>query len=1025
MWEIIFQSWPALLLQNVDQVQVPARAGSWRKALLCVTFMIGCLLRPIESQGQARPDADEPAPYSIAWHYGAKPPLESLRIFERVVVEPDHGLDPKAYRLKNKGKSELYAYIAIGEVQKSRNYFSAMPPEMLRGENKEWASLVIDQSHEQWPEFFVEKIVTPQWIRGYRGFFLDTMDSYQLIAKDEAARKAQTQGMVKAIRLLKEKYPDAKLVFNRGFELLSELRPLVEAVAAESLFRAWDNAAKLYKEVASDDQKWLLDRLKEAQAMGLTAIAIDYVDPRNASLARETANQIFNLGITPYVSDGLLLTVGRGIWEHTPRKVLFLHDTKVNKDSHFAGAQRFLVTPLQYLGYRVDLVDLRDEAVPDGYLGDQYAALIVQVTSSDTLAKFKLEPFIHQALEQGLKLIFFDGLGEILEGKLATRLGLSPLRSRLQGPFTVQNNSQGLSPYEVEVSPKQPGSTTFRLNGPGQALMSITDSKNQRFDAVGITEWGGWALMSQVFTVLKDGDYTRWAIDPIAFLERALDAPKFPVPDVTTEAGRRLLMVHIDGDGFASRAEIPKLPYAAEVMQKDFISRYKVPHTVSIIQGEIASNGLYPQFTAALEKLARDIFALDNVEIASHSFSHPFYWYRAVEEGENPKLRLPIPNYKVDLENEIAGSARYINERLAPRGKRTKVFLWTGDCVPTAEAIAITYRHNLYNMNGGNTTITKAQPSLTMVAPLSIRKDGALQIYAPMQNENVYTNDWTGPFYGFTRLIETLQLTDHPRRLKPANIYYHTYSASKPASIEALHKVYQYALAQPHTAIYGSEYIEKVLDWEDLAIARDLRQTDPLALSQNWLLVGEGSVRSFRLPKASKLDLQHSKNLAGSSLLHDGLYLHTSDARSEIRASKPLQVVSLGSHSYSQSATSASSQPLFSELSHAVGNAALIATEIVQVMAQEALPTILDANGTISDFNRLEHGFSFRLRSHGIGEFRLHHAPHCKVTSDGETLKTGFELSANLPRRSALSSLGLHDYRLPETHQKSLVQVLC
>lgn len=290
---------------------------------------------------------------------------------------------------------------------------------------------------------------------------------------------------------------------------------------------------------------------------------------------------------------------------------------------------------------------------------------------------------------------------------------------------------------------------------------------------------------------------------------------------------------------------------------------------------------------------------------------------------------------------------------------------------------------------------------------------------------NVYTNDWTGPFYGFTRLIETLQLTDHPRRLKPANIYYHTYSASKPASIEALHKVYQYALAQPHTAIYGSEYIEKVLDWEDLAIARDLRQTDPLALSQNWLLVGEGSVRSFRLPKASKLDLQHSKNLAGSSLLHDGLYLHTSDARSEIRASKPLQVVSLGSHSYSQSATSASSQPLFSELSHAVGNAALIATEIVQVMAQEALPTILDANGTISDFNRLEHGFSFRLRSHGIGEFRLHHAPHCKVTSDGETLKTGFELSANLPRRSALSSLGLHDYRLPETHQKSLVQVLC
>jgi polysaccharide biosynthesis protein PelA len=810
------------------------------------------------------------------------------------------------------------------------------------------------------------------------------MDSYQLIAKDEATRKAQTEGMVRAIRLLKEKYPEAKLVFNRGFELLPELRPLVEAVAAESLFRAWDNAAKLYKEVAAEDRTWLLDRLREAQAMGLTAISIDYVDPKNARLGRETANQILNLGLVPYVSDGLLLTVGRGAFELTPRKVLFLHDTKVNKDSHFAGAQRFLVTPLQYLGYRVDLVDLRDEAVPEGFLGDQYAAIIVQVTSSDTLAKFKLEPLITQAHEQGLKLIFFEGLGEILEGKLATRLGLSPLRTKLQGPFTVQNNSQGLSPYEVEVSPKLPGNKTFRLNGPGQTLVSITDSKSQRFDAVGITDWGGWALMSQVFTVLKDGEYTRWAIDPIAFLERALNAPKFPVPDVTTEAGRRLLMVHIDGDGFASRAEIPKLPYAAEVMQKDFISRYKVPHTVSIIQGEIASNGLYPQFTASLEKLARDIFALDNVEIASHSFSHPFYWYRAVDEGENSKLRLPIPNYKVDLENEIAGSARYINERLAPPGKRTKVFLWTGDCVPTAEAIATTYRHNLYNMNGGDTTITKAQPSLTMVAPLSIRKNGALQIYAPMQNENVYTNDWTGPFYGFTRLIETLQLTDVPRRLKPANIYYHTYSASKPASIEALHKVYQYAIAQPHTAIYGSEYIEKVLDWEDLAIARDLRQTDPLAPAQNWLLVGDGSVRSFRLPKDSKPDLKQSKNLAGSSLLHDGLYLHTSDARSLIQTG-----------------------------------------EIPQLTTPKALPSILDANGSISDFDRQERGFSFRLRSHGIAEFRLHHPPHCQVKSNGEALRTEPKPNSIHQLPTALSSPGLYDYRLPETHQKSLVQVLC
>jgi polysaccharide biosynthesis protein PelA len=958
--------------------------------LICLAMLIGSN----NSQAQARPTATG-EPYSIAWHYGAKPPLDALRIFNRVVVEPDHGMDPRAYAFKNKGASELYAYLAIGEVQSTRRYFKAMPASMVRGENKEWASLVIDQTHPDWPTFFVDQIVTPQWDRGYRGFFLDAMDSYQLIAKDDSARAAQTQGMILAIRQLKAKYPTAKLVFNRGFELLPDLKHHVEAVAAESLFHGWNNAAKLYKPVPNEDREWIHQRLKEVQAMGLVAVAIDYVDPKDLTLARQTAKKILDSGFTPYVTDGQLLTIGRGAWEHTPRRVLFLHDTKVNVDAHFSAAQRFLVTPLQYLGYRVDLVDVRDEPIPEGRLADQYAALVVQITSTDTLAKFKLESIVSSAHEQGLKLIFFEGLGEILEGKLAAKLGLSPVPARLKAPFTVQNDSQGLSPYEVEMSPRTPSTRPFRLTGPGQTLVSVSDSKNARFDAVGIAPWGGWALMSQVFTILKDGELTRWAIDPIAFIEKALNAPGFPTPDVTSEAGRRLLLIHVDGDGFASRAEIPKAPYAAEVMQKDFIARYKVPHTISIIQGETAANGLYPQFSPALETLARNIFALDNVEIASHSFSHPFYWYRAVKEGDNPKLRLPIPNYKVDLTQEILGSAQYINERLAPPGKRTKVFLWTGDCVPTAEAISLTFAHQLYNMNGGDTLISKAQPSLSMVAPQSIRKSGWLQIYAPMQNENVYTNDWTGPFYGFTRLIETLQLTDKPRRLKPANIYYHTYSASKPASIEALHRVYQYALAQPHTAIYGSQYIEKVLDWEDLAIARDLRQLEPLHPQQNWLLVGDGSVRSFRMAKNTILDVNLSQGLAGSTVLHDGLYLHTTAARSVVSSAQNLKVA---------------------HLSNAVGSTGGIALEITQAMANRSAPQVLDANGRITDLQRGPNSMSFQFSSH---------AAHCHLTSNGKPLPSQSPSAHDPPPLHANLSPGLHEYRLLETDQPSLVQVNC
>ena len=82
-------------------------------------------------------------------------------------------------------------------------------------------------------------------------------------------------------------------------------------------------------------------------------------------------------------------------------------------------------------------------------------------------------------------------------------------------------------------------------------------------EAVALTAWGGYALNPHVLVELtsvvpavvsKDASNNmRWVINPIEFLRRALKLPDMPVPDVTTESGRRLLMVHMDGDGFVSK----------------------------------------------------------------------------------------------------------------------------------------------------------------------------------------------------------------------------------------------------------------------------------------------------------------------------------------------------------------------------------------------------------------------------------------------------------------------------------------
>ncbi len=74
------------------------------------------------------------------------------------------------------------------------------------------------------------------------------------------------------------------------------------------------------------------------------------------------------------------------------------------------------------------------------------------------------------------------------------------------------------------------------------------------------------------------------------------------------------------------------------------------------------------------------------------------------------------------------------------------------------------------------------------------KADNTFQVFATNQNENIYTNLWHGPYYGFERVIETYELTEKPYRFKAVNIYYHSYSGTKVASLRALRKVYDYVL---------------------------------------------------------------------------------------------------------------------------------------------------------------------------------------------------------------------------------------
>ena len=301
----------------------------------------------IVAQSQATP--------AVALYYGNQIALNEFRTFDIVVIEPDHDHDPKRYA---KADSQLYAYVSVAEVQASRAYYPAIPAAWKMARNGDWNSEVIDQTPAEWPEFFTEKVIGPLWARGYRGFFLDTLDSYRLAKNfDETAQQA---GLVRVIETLHRRFPGIQLILNRGFEIVPQVRDKIRMVAAESLFQSWNAAAQRYEPVKPADREWLLGQLNTIkQRDGVDILAIDYVAPHDRKLARATAEKIKKLGFIPWVADSQLDSIGIGTIENQPRRILILYNGLETPALNYTLAHRFLQMPLNHLGYIVDYADVR------------------------------------------------------------------------------------------------------------------------------------------------------------------------------------------------------------------------------------------------------------------------------------------------------------------------------------------------------------------------------------------------------------------------------------------------------------------------------------------------------------------------------------------------------------------------------------------------------------------------------------------------------------------------------------------
>jgi len=776
---------------------------------------------------------------SIAFYYANKPPVDVLSQFDRIVVEAENMTPSDIQNLSQEG-SRVYAYLSVGEVGPERSYVDSIDPSWVLGTNPSWNSKVLDLTNPAVRNFLLSHVAALK-NEGYQGLFLDTMDSFNLYTKTDAQRAAQSQGLTSLIREMGSRYPGIKLITNRGFEVLDNIAQYVEAVAAESLYAGWNNIEQAYIDVPEGDREWLkgkLDHVKDK--LGLDVIAIDYLPPSQRDAARSVAEKIAKDGYIPWVTNPTLDYMGIGALEVVPRKVLMVYNSNVDGLLEDAKVHKFVAMPIEYMGYVPEYLDIAKESLPAGDLKGRYAGIVTWPLNQYSFPD--LAPWLEKQMSDHVPVAFMGLPPVTLSSSMQKAMGIDVSGSFDASSAVAVKRDELVNP-EQALSPRiEYLALISRSSSPGNTVHLGYEDKNRRTaDMIVTGDFGGFAWEP---TVMQAGlDYeSSWVVDPFEFLRKALQLPNVPMPDVTSENGKRLWLAHIDGDALPSWAEMPGKRLGAEVIQDEIIKPYQLPHSISIVEAEMTQLPAYADRRDRMFSSVKEIFKLDNVELASHTFSHPFHWSSVSEQKFSGKYNLPLKGYIYSAERETQGSIAFIDSQLAPVGKRTEVMLWSGNALPGEAELAVLDKMGIPNMNGGMTAPTNANSSMTMVYPMARPIGNYVQVYAPIMNENVYTNDWTGPFDGFKRVIETLKITETPRRIKPINIYYHFYTGTKISAMKALREVYDWSSAQDIFPIYGSDFARKVPDHRKVGVAR--------------YLTGEWKVTQL-------------------GKLHDGVYIHT------------------------------------------------------------------------------------------------------------------------------------------------------
>ena len=555
-------------------------------------------------------------------------------------------------------------------------------------------------------------------------------------------------------------------------------------------------------------------------------------------------------------------------------------------DSEVALAHRLAELPLNHLGFAVDFHDVNSGELPSSAAMERYHGVLVWFSDQKMRAPLSYLDWLAEQMQSGRKVVVMEFLGGFadLDGNATPAAPIDRVMSLLGGAYLGGFTDDGSLIAMVEADPemigferKLPATLGFyqhyRVEEGSRSYLRLerTDQKDSASDVVWTSANGGFAMPTMAYSEDRLGDryVLRWLLDPFRFFETAYAVEGWPRVDFTTLNGRRIYYSHIDGDGLEMISELDYKSTCGAVIRDQILKKYDLPVTASVVVGLTGPPPMGYGNQALIDD-ARSVFALANVEVASHGRAHPMDW----RAGAAAVLSVNgLADYSLSGAKEIVEPAAYISRKLAPPGKPCRVMLWTGWCNPNEEQLGVAYSAGLRNLNGGDPRMDAHYPSYAHLVPPVHQVGKHLQFYTSAANDYIQTGDWQPPYYRFQNVIDTFERSGSPRRVIPVNVYYHFYSARNLAALTALQNVHDWVVAHPLAPRFTGEYIDVARDFHWARLARRDQRT--------WLVRKGRALRTVRFDDPGiHVDIARSSGVIG--YLQDSelgaTYVHLDDA---------------------------------------------------------------------------------------------------------------------------------------------------